>query len=81
MSKNLQGATLLQLNDTDVLVVHMPNTNRYSSQKWSKHMADTKKKLKDLFPNTPIIVSAYEINFTTVSRKQTFFGKLLGRRK
>ena len=81
MSKNLQGATLLRLNDADVLVVHMPNTERYTHKKWFKHMSDTKKVLQDLFPNTPIIVSAYEINFTAVSRKQTFLGKLLGKRK
>jgi len=77
MNKNMKGVTLLQLNDTDVLIVHMPNSDRYPSQKWSKHMIDTKKKLQDLFPNTPIMVSAYEINLTTVSRKQTFLGKLL----
>lgn len=81
MSKNLQGATLLRLNDTDVLIVHLPNTERFPHQKWSKHMADTKKRLQDLFPNTPIIVSAYEMNLTAVSQKQTFLGKLLGRRK
>ncbi len=76
--EEIKLATAIEIDSEGALVIYMPNTECFPPQKWKKHLEGTKKIFKEIFPDIPIIISSYEMKFTTITKKQVFSDKLAG---
>ena len=78
MLDEIKSATSIEVEDDGALVIYLPNEANYPRQKWMDHMDSTQKRFKDIFPDTNIVVTSYQMNFTTITKKQVFSEKLAG---
>ena len=66
------------VDEGEVLYICAQNPGNFPPTKWRNYCESLQEKFKEALPNTTIIVGAYDLKFTTISRKQAFKGKLNG---
>ena len=76
--KTIRQATHVDVKDGDVLIIEIPNDDRFPPQKWDNVIKSAKERFQEVFPDTKIIVTPYRMKFTTISKKTAFHEKLKG---
>ena len=78
MLDEIKAATSIEVEDSGALVIYVPNDSNYPPGKWKAHMDGVKKRFTEIFPDTNIVVTSYQMSFTTITKKQVFSQKLAG---
>jgi len=76
--EEIKLATAIEVDGGGALVIYLPNDHQFPPQRWQNHLEETKKVFQEIFPDTTVVISSYEMKFTTITKKRTFSEKLAG---
>jgi len=71
-------ATRIDVDDDSALYIYVPRVENMPPQRFQNELDVVAKKFKEALPDTTVIVSAHDLKFTTITKKQVFKSKLDG---
>lgn len=71
-------ATQIEVDDDSALYIYVPRPDGWPPAKFQMQLDLVAKNFKEALPDTTVIVSAHDLKFTTITKKQVFKGKLDG---